>query len=356
MISEPLSFLSSLITDQLGEPDLSQLTLSDWRLLEFTSDHHGVAPLIFTKLNRFGYLGQLPGQVQSFYRDQYYQSAVDNILLLDELNRILTPLRDAGIAVMLLKGISLVEKIYPDPALRPMTDIDLMVHSDDLSKVTKIFRRLGYTEQKSTYHLVFSRGSPKNLVVEIHWNMINSNLATPISEEEWIWNDAVFDGIAYRLRLEKELLYLAGHISIQHQDPVPRLIWLYDLHLLIEKNMNTLDWDFLLQNTRLLGWGRGLSSTLLKTVEFFPSEINHQIPGILPDQVDLEIGSREFQRIIHRTLRNMNFWRGIKTIKGLVFPGFHYMQWRYHLASRKAILLYYPRRWFELVRVVIKKR
>jgi hypothetical protein len=324
-------------------------------LLEITSNHHGVAPLIFTKLSRHRHLAQLPEKVHSFFGDQYYQAAADNILLLNELDRILTRLRESGTAAMLLKGVSLVNKIYPDPALRPMTDIDLMVHSDDLSKVTKIFRQLGFKEQKSTYHIVFSGASPGNLVVEIHWNIMNSNLTTPSSEEEWIWNDAVFHGNAYRLRLEKEFLYLAGHISIQHQTPVPRLIWLYDLHLFIEKYKDTLDWDFLSQNARLLGWGRALSSTLLKTRELFPSESYNRIPEILPGETDLEIKPRAFQGIIHRTLRNISFWRGIKTIKGLVFPGFHYMQWRYHLPSRKAILFYYPRRWYELVKVVITK-
>jgi hypothetical protein len=176
LIFEPLRFLTSILTDRLGESDLLQLTSSDWRLLEITSNHHGVAPLIFTKLSGHGQLDQLPGKVQSFFRDQYYQAAADNILLLNELDRILTRLREAGAATMLLKGVSLVDEIYPDPALRPMTDIDLMVHSGDLSKVVKIFGHLGFKEQKSTYHIVFSGAPPGNLVVEIHWNMMNSNL------------------------------------------------------------------------------------------------------------------------------------------------------------------------------------
>lgn len=51
-----------------------------------------------------------------------------------------------GVPVMRLKGIAYVEHLYDDPALRPMTDLDLMVPADAFGEARSRLERLGYRD------------------------------------------------------------------------------------------------------------------------------------------------------------------------------------------------------------------
>ncbi|HVV87417.1 MAG TPA: nucleotidyltransferase family protein, partial [Kofleriaceae bacterium] len=50
----------------------------------------------------------------------------------------------AGIAVMLIKGMAYAGTVYADPALRPMSDIDLMVSATRYRDAIDVLGRLGY--------------------------------------------------------------------------------------------------------------------------------------------------------------------------------------------------------------------
>ncbi len=53
-------------------------------------------------------------------------------------------LHAAGIAVALYKGIAYAGTLYADPAERPMTDVDLLVHPADATRAIDLIQRLGY--------------------------------------------------------------------------------------------------------------------------------------------------------------------------------------------------------------------
>lgn len=50
----------------------------------------------------------------------------------------------AGIRVILLKGIAYAGTLYPDPALRPMSDVDLLVEAARYRDAIDVLGRLGY--------------------------------------------------------------------------------------------------------------------------------------------------------------------------------------------------------------------
>ncbi len=56
---------------------------------------------------------------------------------------IIEELRQAGIPVLALKGLSIVACYFSDRSLRPMEDVDLLVRPQHLSAATEILRRLG---------------------------------------------------------------------------------------------------------------------------------------------------------------------------------------------------------------------
>jgi len=203
---------------------------------------------------------------------------------------------------------------------------------------------------------VFWGGPAKNVIIEIHWNIMNSNLENTSHEVDWIWNDAFWENDAYSLRLEKEFLYLVGHMMIQHGTSPTRLIWLYDLCLFLEKYFYNMDWDFIFENSTLLGWNRVLVESIQNCADYFPSQFTDLAITKFPGNFSKQQKGQINRGWIPRAMRGMSVDRGIRTAKGMIFPGFSYMQWRYHLATRKYILMYYPKRWFELVKGVINKK
>jgi hypothetical protein len=349
LLFDPLKIIASLIIDTQNNINLSHISLGGWKTLERLAVDHGVAPLLYKKLSTKGEKVKLPERVSDEFKNDVYQSTAKNTLLLAELEKILSILSEVNVNVILIKGASLTRKIYPDISLRPMTDIDFIVHPDHLRKVTASLKKLRYHEQKSTYHTVFWGGPAQNIMVEVHWNLMNSRLTSSLDEVEWIWKDAYQDGNAYSLRLEKELLYQVGHMAIQHDFTTPRLIWLFDLYLFIEKYFNKLDWDYVIDNALMLGWNRELYDSLQVSADYFPSKSMDLSLGKFSVDFITRDQSETNRNWVPRALRGMGFHRGLLTIKGMIFPGFAYMQWRYHVKKRKYIFLYYPKRWFELL-------
>lgn len=56
----------------------------------------------------------------------------------------LTSLERAGISALALKGLPMIVEHYPEPALRPMADVDLMVRPADLSSALTALRAAGW--------------------------------------------------------------------------------------------------------------------------------------------------------------------------------------------------------------------
>lgn len=71
-------------------------------------------------------------------KKEYQWSLARNMILFDELGRVLEAFNEAGIDVIVLKGAALAQTIYPDIALRPMGDVDLLVKKEGLEKAENL--------------------------------------------------------------------------------------------------------------------------------------------------------------------------------------------------------------------------
>ncbi|MCG8457570.1 MAG: nucleotidyltransferase family protein [Holophagales bacterium] len=61
-----------------------------------------------------------------------------------ELGKILLAARSVGLPIVVLKGAALAERLYPDPSLRPMADLDLLVPEAELGRAEQLVAELGY--------------------------------------------------------------------------------------------------------------------------------------------------------------------------------------------------------------------
>ena len=79
--------------------------------------------------------------------EAYSQVASANRRKFETLQVVLTRFRRQGIDCILLKGADLIPRLYRVMAARPMSDVDLLVHEQDLPAIDRILRELGYRPQ-----------------------------------------------------------------------------------------------------------------------------------------------------------------------------------------------------------------
>ncbi len=93
---------------------------------------------------------------------------------------LLEALREAGVEAIPLKGAALAPLYYPDPGLRPLADLDLLVQRKDVAAGVEVMKQLGYVfYSRSAEDEVYLRGirkanvwAPDNVhPVEMHYTL-----------------------------------------------------------------------------------------------------------------------------------------------------------------------------------------
>jgi hypothetical protein len=143
---------------------------------------------------------------------------------LEAAGEILDACRGAMPPPALLKGISLCEREYPEPQLRPMRDIDLLVDRAAIPEAEAVLRRLGYEPEhaghgyEDHHHLVPFIHPRTKVWVEIHHRLFRP--ATPLGSDplfsvpslEAELRDSVWRGRPVRrLSAEMQIAYVAAH-------------------------------------------------------------------------------------------------------------------------------------------------
>ncbi len=158
------------------------------------SARHGVLPAAMRNLSRVVHLGSSsanrndPAWQNTAQHDlAAVQERLHKMIGLSELLRATTKEIEASfharsIEMLVVKGSTFADRLYPDPALRPFTDIDLLVPDRAIADARKALADAGlspaeepvkkyaggYSEEK-WQHPRLGR-SP----VELHWNLVNS--------------------------------------------------------------------------------------------------------------------------------------------------------------------------------------
>jgi hypothetical protein len=170
-----------------------------------------------------------------------------------EVTHVLDALAAAGVRPLLLKGTALAYALYDHPSLRPRFDTDLMIARSQVAVVRRVMAGLGYqAPPHCDGELLFcqfplTRTDAYGLThaFDVHWR---------ISTQSMFAGVMTFDALSARARPVPALgpharmpgfadaLLLACIHPVMHHRTEPRLIWLYDIHLLAGR-MTPAGWD-----------------------------------------------------------------------------------------------------------------
>lgn len=173
----------------------------------------------------------------------YHRHVAVELVREHELKRLIGALASADVSVLLMKGADLAYSLYSSPDLRARTDSDLLVAPGDRREATRVLESLGYVRVPQSggdllmYQEPFRllRGSVEAHTVDLHWRVFNPQMyGTKLGFDELERAAEARPALASSARGLSQIhaLVLACVHRVAHHFDQPRLIWLYDVHLL----------------------------------------------------------------------------------------------------------------------------
>jgi hypothetical protein len=279
-----------------------------------------------------------------------------NMLLTEELVRVLGVLSEAGIPAIPLKGVALAQALYGDPSLRTCVDIDILVPRSMVGRAFDLLRAVGYKGEfgpgffaNLLLHHDIEYALTRNdrgfeYMIELHWGVLWGGKAEE-SVTDQLWADAqpatVFGSPAYALSPEWHILFLAAHAA-RHQ--WQGLKWLVDLHELY--SAHDIDWEKLTGKAKQLGWQELLRISFLSCHSLFDTPIPKkyllgELPSwvkLFPDSAPANLSGAFFAtRFLTRTSDKLRYVARVLLVPTLA-------EWRLVQLPAFVSYLYYPLR------------
>lgn len=257
----------------------------NWGYLIKRAGDEGVDSLLFYHLRN----QQLA--IGSQLSAKYYYNLTSNIHLLDEFYDVLKRLQKKGVEVIALKGILLIEKVYKNIGLRPMSDVDVLVRKEAIPQVMKEMSDSGYRITPHG-HLGYLKDGEFPAVIDFHWDIW-------FPETDDVWKRckmAMINNIPVKsLDNEDALIYIATHQSINHG--MHKLIWLCDIHEFIRVYRDSIDWQEFIKRVKGYGIEIPIYYTLLYTKELLLiTEIPSDVLSVLRPNKSTSLKARIFRK------------------------------------------------------------
>lgn len=124
----------------------SQISKFDaWDILPEQAELYGMAPLLWHHLKNSGL--SIPTDTRQVLQGLYLRHRYFNQFHTESLIALVHLLREKGISPLVLKGLPLAYTYYPDPALRPVSDLDFLLPSEEILPALTLMESAGYAVQ-----------------------------------------------------------------------------------------------------------------------------------------------------------------------------------------------------------------
>jgi hypothetical protein len=197
-----------------------------------------------------------------------------SVIVEKQLGEIIRAFNKENVQILVLKGAAFARTIYPDPALRCGSDIDLLVLGDDVPRARAIMENLGYNCIKKYYDISkywyceeefrHRDGSKNYLQAEIHWSLNDCAMLGSNNERQFFDRaiEVKTPGLTFKaLSPVDNLIHSAVHLVLKHNGGI-RLSWIYDISLLC-KSLKPEDWQVLQQRSIELGARISLEKSII---------------------------------------------------------------------------------------------
>lgn len=370
--AKKLIFDALHLDSSLPEADsVAKMQPEDWDFLCDMEKLHRLGPMLHRRLSGFAVPDAVSGQLKASQR----RHAMRNLKIYRELVSVTRILNDANIPSIALKGAYLARFAYPDPGLRPMRDLDLLIRPEQVIDAFELLKVNGYqhaydnglleTHFTHSEHLP-SLLSPDGIAIELHHSLISDvNFGYLSGSEDAFWSRSFLKSIGSAqirfLAPEDLLLHLCVHATQRHQFNLGPLA-LTDIVFLLETHR--IDWQAFYRTLSYGNWQR-FALSLLHLSKL-------KVGADIPDEVIVALGkcdsdvawqkSAEYMlftelddhRLMTENVGNFiysnNLSEKISAFSEMLFPPRSIIARDFPVsASSPKVFLYYPMRWHRLI-------
>ncbi|MBI5303638.1 MAG: nucleotidyltransferase family protein [Chloroflexi bacterium] len=346
--------------DAIGMP---QVNADEWIAIAQTAQQHNLAPLFYAALWRYDGAPEPPGALVESLQTAYHQTKIANWVAFREVGELLAIFEREKIPAVLLKGAALANTLYPNIAMRPMGDMDILIHRDDAPRVSDILTARGFTTTleptenfytRFSYDQAFERVGKYPLMIEMHWHLFNLPYYRERIAIEWFWQRTlpmrVNDQPARVFAPEAQIIHLAAHAVLHHQGH--GLLAAYDLALVLARYREQINWDDVIESARAFGLSRIVQSNLARVGDTWGVSVPNEVRARLARSASVR------ERILFAIntaprVEARDVWDGMNLPSGksrwlyfwhTFFPSREYMRQRYAITDARTLPLHYLRR------------
>jgi hypothetical protein len=249
--------LAARINPESGDKQALRWALqsfTDWDDLVKEAENNAIAPLLFTNLRESGI--ELPKNVKRQLYALVQRHRWANDARAKAMAEIAEACEKESIKLVVLKGSYLAHTIYPDPSLRTMSDIDLLVPPDKAIRVQQILRDLDYSAPEHAgsqymsehHHLpgAYKALDGQQILIEVHHDALSGDAPASITLDNLTSPLNMFSVNViqhYSLGYQDQLRHLFHHMS----EPAARLklVWCVDIVFYASHFEQEIDWPAL---------------------------------------------------------------------------------------------------------------
>jgi hypothetical protein len=328
----------------------------DWDVLIQKANWHRLSALVAHHLLTFNSNGLIPKDTFEKMHSVSYSNLARNMILQDELSRLLIEFKNQEIPVIVLKGAAMLDNIFRDISLRQMSDLDILVRPEHLGQAEAIAFKKGYkygfavdydsAEQtiEKRRHLANLWHREKHIMLEIHHNIVSPDEPYQFDLDDF-WKRAISINLSGAKALvfapEDNLIHLCiNFLSDRRYQSSKALGQLCDISELIKYYRETLDWDLASKVAHVHGLSSMVHLALYACEQLFDTPVPS---GVLDKFRPKEFNIALADLFIKRRVLDMRPWLA----HGLADSNIH----RSQLGTYRAIIV----RFFNLVKDIFKK-
>jgi hypothetical protein len=258
----------------------------DWQSLYLLAAKSGLFPIFYNRLISLR-LENISQEFLSRLKFRYFLNLKRGLLLEKELLRIISYFNESGIPFMPLKGPVLARYLYGDTVLRQApSDLDILVPLERIAQAEDALLAGGFIQKKEEdafrrrLELKYGKALPLegkanilgSYTLDLHWDLRGFFVDTHLDNFWQNTRKIELDGHMVLMPSDTDLLFYLSLLSVSTFEFV-EMRYLYDLHSLISKFKNNLDWDKILERAKDYNFKFYIYFALKLCKEFFGTDI-----------------------------------------------------------------------------------
>jgi|GEM_PF-1302646 len=169
------------LPEDLGEK-LVRETMSgelNWNIVMALAARNRTVAFLHAALKKLRITDRMPPPLTEHLRRDYMHNYQRNLAFEAEVKQLLEAFGQAGLPLIVIRGVMMSERVFGNPALRSSNDIDILIRREDLPRVKEVVRPLGFVQDPRSLEDVFYERHHLHLpylkierlvLLEIHWS------------------------------------------------------------------------------------------------------------------------------------------------------------------------------------------